>query len=64
MDALTRTTEHLMNTETAVLITMAIWQDAVDMMMMILGPTRCAAHVIVEVVIFQETNYQLSLKYD
>ena len=63
LNVLTRTTEHLMIQTTAVLDgTTIIPKTVVNMMMMILRPMRCAAHVKLLVVIFQETNYQLSLK--
>ena len=61
-NAITRTTEHVIAQVTAVLDgTMIIPKTVVNMTMMILKPTRCAAHVTLLVYIFLETNYQLSL---
>ena len=64
-NALTRTTEDVIAQVTAVLDgTMIIPKTAVNMTMMILRPTRCAARVKLLVYIFPETDYQLSLKCD
>ena len=64
-NVLTRTMEHLMIQMIAVLDgTMITPKTAVNMTMMTLRPTRCAARVKLLVDIFQETNYQLSLKCD
>ena len=57
-NAITRTTEHVIAQVTAVLDgTMIIPKTAVNMTMMILKQTRCAAHAKLLVYIFIETNF-------
>ena len=58
LNALTRTTEHVIAQVTAVLDgTMIIPKTAVNMTMMISNQTRCAAHAKLLVYILKETNF-------
>ena len=58
LNALTRTMEHLISQMTTVLVgTMIFPKTAVNMMMMILRLTRCAAHVKLLVYISKDADY-------